>query len=251
MSFWQPAGCYSVEVNNDVVEIPPVPDQSNGLDWNKQYNERKRINRFDKRSLSKAFHQCSEDCNHNTKANAFHAEPKIVKEGKSWFQKYAELSLVEVNVESPEVNAVPKMSEDKDFETLTVTVDSGAYNTVGPVKVATHFKVEPTKASQSGQHYRAANGSMIKNYGQRIVSGLNENGKRVGLPIQVADVDKVLGSVREMVNVGNRVVFDKGSDGKCCSYVEHKPTGHKTTIHERNGKFQFDFKTPKGKGWTR
>ena len=51
-----------------------------------------------------------------------------------------------------------------------------------------------------------------------------------------------------MVNVGNRVVFDKGSDGKCCSYVEHKASGHKTVIHERNGKFQFDLKIPKGKG---
>ena len=67
------------------------------------------------------------------------------------------------------------------------------------------------------------------------------------MPIQVADVDKVLGSVREVVNVGNRVVFDKDSNGKCCSYVEHKPTGHKTNIHERNGKFQFDLKIPKGK----
>ena len=155
---------------------------------------------------------------------------------------------MEVKVESPGVNAVPKMNEDKDFETLTVTVDSGAYNTVGPVKAATHFKVEPTKASQAGQHYRAANGSMIRNYGQRIVSGSNENGKKVNLPIQVADVDKVLGSVREMVNVGNRVVFDKGADGKCCSYVEHRASGRKIVIHERNGKFQFDLKIPKGKG---
>ena len=51
-----------------------------------------------------------------------------------------------------------------------------------------------------------------------------------------------------MVNVGNRVVFVKGSDGKCCSYVEHKASGHKTLIHERNGKFQFDLKILKGKG---
>ena len=191
MSFGQPAGLYSVDVNvnggmMDIGEVPwdnGLPDgltegQRDKAEWLKQREERRRINRFDKRSLSKAFHQCNDGCNHNTQANAAHAVPKIVKESKSWFQKYAELSLVEVNVESPEVNAVPKMSEDKDFETLTVTVDSGAYNAVGPVQVATHFKVEPTKASQSGQHYRAANGSMIRNSGQRIVSGSNENGKR-------------------------------------------------------------------------
>ena len=85
---------------------------------------------------------------------------------------------MEVNIESPEVNAVPKMCDDQNFETLVATVDAGAYNTVGPKKVATHFKVEPTKASQTGQHYRAANGSTIRNYGQRIVSGSNEHGKR-------------------------------------------------------------------------
>ena len=197
--------------------------------------------------MSKAFHQCSGGCNHNTKANAAPIKP-VVKEKKSWFQKYAELDLVEVNVEDREVNAVPKGNDDQNFETLVVTVDSGAYNTVAPLKVATHFKIEPTKASQTGQHYRAANGSTIKNYGQRIVSGSDENGKQVSLPIQVADVDKVLGSVREMVNVGNRVVFDKGPDGKCCSYVEHKPSGHRTNIYDRNGKFQFDLKIPRGKG---
>ena len=184
-------------------------------------------------------------------ANANPVKTKAVNEGlkanesgKSWFQKYAELSLVEVNAESPEVNAVPKVNADRNYETLTVTVDSGAYNTVGPPTAGTYFKIEQSKASHAGQHYRAANGSTIKNYGQRVVSGSNENGKKVSLPIQVADVNKVLGSVREMVNVGNRVVFDKDSNGKCCSYVEHKPTGHKTDIYERNGTFQFELKTP-------
>ena len=139
---------------------------------------------------------------------------------------------------------MPKINDHQKYETLVVTVDSGAYNAVGPVKAATHFKIERTKASQSGQHYRAANGSTIKNYGQRIVSGANENGKKVSLPIQIADGNKVLGSVREMVNVGNRVVFDKDSNGMCCSYVEHKPTGHNTKIYGRNGTFHFDFKDP-------
>ena len=69
----------------------------------------------------------------------------------------------------------------------------------------------------------------------------------MSLPIQVADVDKVVGSVREMVNVGNRVAFDQDSNGKCCSYVEHKASGHRMSIYERNGKFQFDLKIPKGK----
>ena len=81
MSFGQPAGLYSVDVNDGAVEVPPVPDQSDGLDWNKQYDERKRLNRFAKRSskssspfMSKAFHQCGGGCNHH-QANATSNSP--------------------------------------------------------------------------------------------------------------------------------------------------------------------------------
>ena len=70
----------------------------------------------------------------------------------------------------------------------------------------------------------------------------------VSMPIQVADVSKVLGSLREMVESGNRVTFDRDADGKPCSHVLHKATGRKTCIHERNGAFQFDVWVPKGDG---
>lgn len=66
------------------------------------------------------------------------------------------------------------------------------------------------------------------------------------MPIQVADVRKALGSVREMVDSGNRV--DKDSSGRCISFLECKATGVKTAIHDRNGAFQFDIRVPKGKG---
>ena len=51
-----------------------------------------------------------------------------------------------------------------------------------------------------------------------------------------------------MVKSKNRIVFDDGEYGRSCSYVEYKPTGQKTVIHERNGTFQFDIIAPKGKG---
>ena len=146
----------------------------------------------------------------------------------------------------PEVNAVPKTGQDADFETISVTVDSGAYNTVGPPHIGTYFKIANTEASKSGRHYRAANGTPIKNYGQRVVRGTNEAGTPVSLPIQVADVNKVLGSVREMVKAGNKVVFDEDANGKPCSYVEYKKTGMRTVIHDNNGNFQFAIRVPKG-----
>ena len=70
----------------------------------------------------------------------------------------------------------------------------------------------------------------------------------VSMPIQVADVSKVLGSVREMVKAGNRVVFDEDANGNCISFLESKATKVKTAIRERNGTYQFDIKVPKGKG---
>ena len=89
-----------------------------------------------------------------------------------------------------------------------------------------------TEASKTGKHYRAANGSTIRNYGQRVVKGTSENGLALSLPIQVADVHKVLGSVREMVKAGNRIVFDEDANGKCCSYLEHKKSGKRTNIYD-------------------
>eukprot|EP00959_Pyramimonas_sp_CCMP1952_P249251 5210180-Pyramimonas_sp.AAC.1 len=66
------------------------------------------------------------------------------------------------------------------------------------------------------------------------------------MPIQVAGVNKVLGSVREMVNAGNRIVFDKDLNGRSLSPIMNKATGKCTTIHERNGTFQFNIMVPKG-----
>ena len=68
------------------------------------------------------------------------------------------------------------------------------------------------------------------------------------MPIQVADVSKVLGSVREMVKAGNRVVFDEDANGNCISFLECKATNVKTAIRERNGTYQFDIRVPKGRG---
>ena len=42
---------------------------------------------------------------------------------------------------APEVNDVPQGSDNGDYETVTVTLDSGAYNAVGPLKVGLYFPV--------------------------------------------------------------------------------------------------------------
>ena len=48
---------------------------------------------------------------------------------------------------------------------------------------------------------------------------------------------KVLGSVRQMVEAGNRVVFDKEG-----SYIEHKISGKRTHMNEKGGGYTFNMK---------
>ena len=76
--------------------------------------------------------------------------------------------------------------------------------------------------------------------------GKNQNGARVTMPIQVADVNKASGSAREMVEAGDRVMLDRDCEGRPCSCVLRKAAGHRTVIHERHGGFQFDLEMLRG-----
>ena len=43
-------------------------------------------------------------------------------------------------------------------------------------------------------------------------------------------------------------MLDRDAEGRSRCYVEHKASGHRTIIHERNGTFQFDIQVPKVPG---
>ena len=62
----------------------------------------------------------------------------------------------------------------------------------------------------------AANGSKIKNYGERKVTGYTDEGTAISMRMTCADVHKVLGSVHKMNQGGNLVVLD----GEC-SYGQY------------------------------
>ena len=99
-----------------------------------------------------------------------------------------------------------------------------------------------TKESMMGIGYRAANGTHIKNHGERTIEGLTEEGQNLRMKITVADVSKVLASVSRICECGCRVVFD--NEG---SYIEDKRSGQKTELHKRNGVYVIDVKMKKGK----
>ena len=74
---------------------------------------------------------------------------KSLKQEKSGEAKCKEIGSIEMKSDGPEINAVPNTSAT--HETIVVTVDSGAYNTVGPRHVGTHFQIKHTEASKKGE----------------------------------------------------------------------------------------------------
>jgi hypothetical protein len=80
--------------------------------------------------------------------------------------------------------------------------------------------MKETTMSKKGIGFVAANGSSIKNYGEKRVVGYTEDGEGVSLKITCAEVDKVLGSVHRFDAGGNVVVLDGRS-----SYMQNKTNG--------------------------
>ena len=110
------------------------------------------------------------------------------------------LGRIAEHIESESISSVDKLmnevdsgnTEHKGWGILRIQIDSGAVDTVGPQSAGRVFPIKPTKASREGNNYIAANGSPVKNYGERLVKGGTDNQIKVSMPIHVADVKRVL-----------------------------------------------------------
>ena len=76
------------------------------------------------------------------------------------------------------------------LEEIKITVDSGAVDTVGPPAIAPAMTMWETQASQEGKYYRAANNTKIPIYGMKELRGYTQDGERVGMDIQIAQVKR-------------------------------------------------------------
>ena len=126
------------------------------------------------------------------------------------------------------------------WERVEVTVDSGAVDTVGPPTVAQGNKVTETRASKAGMRYMAANGSPIENHGQKAVKGFTDGWNPICMTMQVADVNKVLASVKRICEAGNTVTFD--SNG---GVIWNRATGKTTRLEEKGGTYSFNMWLPR------
>jgi hypothetical protein len=80
-------------------------------------------------------------------------------------------------------------------------------------------------------------------HGEKDLNGVNSQWSTIGMKAQIADVNKVLGSVFQMCKADNRVVFDINLKHPTQGgYIENKSTGKKThmEVNQVTGEFQFD-----------
>ncbi len=66
-------------------------------------------------------------------------------------------------------------------ERIRVQIDSGAIDAVGPKEITKAFKMKETAMSRRGIGYVVANGSGVKNYGEKKIVGHAEDGEGFSL----------------------------------------------------------------------
>ena len=119
---------------------------------------------------------------------------------------------------------------------LTCTSDSGAGESVLPCDWFPEISAE--RSEESSTTYASANGSILPNKGKKSLKGFTDEGKRMQMNWQLADVTKPLASIGRLTDKGHRVVFDNSEDGG--GYILHKDTNTRTKMRKANGTYEFD-----------
>jgi len=133
------------------------------------------------------------------------------------------------------------------WQTLRMTVDSGACDHVVNPKELSTVEIKQTVAS--GSSYVSASGDEIKNLGEATLDATTKDGNKLALAVQLAEVNKNLAAVRKICAAGNRVVFDDDFGG---GYVENKTTGVRIPIEKDHGTYavHLNVLVPKAKAGT-
>ena len=117
----------------------------------------------------------------------------------------------------------------EEWESLEMAVDSGAS---APVIGEHQVRAVMAKNPRPDIKYEVADGTHIANLGEKNFGACTDDGTLLRLNAQVTEVNKALLSVARLVNVGNRVVFEK--DG---SYIENTSSGEWIPLEEKNGNY--------------
>ena len=122
-----------------------------------------------------------------------------------------------------------------------LVVDSGAGETVIPKGWLLAHPVKESPGSMANDFYTTADGSKVYNEGQKELLLATPDGKSMRkMTFQFAKVSKALGSVSQMVDHGNRIVFDTDAQGRDISYIENKKTKERIWLQRENGVYVLD-----------
>jgi len=125
--------------------------------------------------------------------------------------------------------------------TLRIGVDSCAAASVLPTGSCTEYPV--VRDGVTGAKYRAANGAVILDEGERTIYGAFDGHAGVrGARFRVADVSRPLMAIADMLDQGHRIVFDRDDCGQNVSVIVNKKTGKKLPIKERNRTFEIEMR---------
>ena len=115
-------------------------------------------------------------------------------------------------------------------EYFYAAVDSGAAASVVPNKWFPDVEARPTISSESGTSYRAANGQLVQDEGEKIIEVMAEDGEVRRLRCTSTAVHRMLLAVSKLVEKGHEVYF-----GPKNSYLKHLASGMTLPIHLRRG----------------
>ena len=125
------------------------------------------------------------------------------------------------------------MSKEITWEKLTLTVDSGASDTVVPPRFCAWSSIFHTE--KVGTEYEVANGQVVQNLGERTCT--IKVGDRIGelnIACQVVEVHKPLLAVSSLTAQGHKVIFAHQDDHIVLSNNEKLP------LRNVNGVFELD-----------
>ena len=110
-------------------------------------------------------------------------------------------------------------------------VDSGSYVTIANCQkhFGPEFKIRPSEGSRNGQTYSDASGGEIRNRGETVIVHVLDDGSTVDIPVQDADVQVPIISVKDLVVKGSVVKF------KLRGGTIRLPDGRRLSFEERHG----------------
>ena len=92
---------------------------------------------------------------------------------------------------------------------MNTYMDSGCAKSVCPLSFCEELPVRTSESSLKGEHFKTADGTQLRNQGERNVQGISEMGQAVQTAYAVAEVSLALDSVSQICDNGSIVVFNK------------------------------------------